>query len=347
MSEDVIYCISCEEEEKDPTKVIECVQCHKSEHFKCRKVFGNAIRKLRKKDYFCSLDCQQFYQRGVQNTSSESTVLNELQKVLSEVQGVRSEMHEMKVTIVEMERSQNFLSNQLDSLLGEVKSLKAEQDTMKSEAEHIRKKYHDMRDTVDHLELEVDRLNRASLAKNAILLGVPVKKDEDVQQIVGKVSSAVGYELPNGAILEAKRMFSSESKQRNPESVPIKVVFSNESYKEGLFMKKRSHGPLLLTTVDSAYTGDERKVMLRDEMTSFGMDLYKQVREIQGHLNYKFIWPGRNGVVLAKKAEHSKTEIIRSRADLQGLHRTGTKRNLDISGSRSQSSPGSEPAPKR
>lgn len=169
-----------------------------------------------------------------------------------------------------------------------------------------------------------------------------------MKQIVENVSSAVGHALPEGAVLEAKRLFSSESKQRNTESVPIKVVFSCERYKEDLFIKKRNHGTLLLTAFDPTYSGNVRKVILRDEMTSFGMDLYKQVREIQGHLNYKFVWPGRNGVVLAKKAENSKTEIIRSRTDIQGLHRSGTKRNLDTSGrSISQSSPGSEPAPKR
>lgn len=144
-------------------------------------------------------------------------------------------------------------------------------------------------------------------------------------------------------------IYRMEAKQRNTEAAPIKVVFSNERYKEELFFKKRNYGPLLLTALDPTYTGNVRKVILRDEMTSFGMDLYKQVKEIQGHLNFTFVWPGRNGVVLAKKTEHSKPEVIRSRSDIQRLHRTGTKRNLDTSaGSKdSLSSPGSEPAPKR
>lgn len=349
MSEDNIFCVSCKKEEKDPRKVIECAQCHKCEHFKCRNIIGSAIRKVKEKDFFCSLDCQDFFQRASRTSTTDPDILKELRLVLKEVKGTRSEVQEMKETIGEMEKFQNFLSNQLDTLLAEVKSLKAEQAVLKSDADQMRKKHHELCCTVNELEMEVDRLNRTSLSKNMIVLGIPMKKDENVKEIVGKVSAAIGYELPDGVIQEVKRLSSNEAKQRNTDSAPIKVVFVNEQYKEELLAKKRSWGPLLASTVDPLLSDGSRKVILRDELTPRGMELYKQVREIQDALNFKFVWPGRNGVVLAKKNEKSKIEFIRSRSDILGLQRSGAKRNLDTSATNSsmQSSPVLEPAAKR
>lgn len=197
--------------------------------------------------------------------------------------------------------------------------------------------------------MDEERLSRMTLSRNMIVLGIPPRKDENVKEIIGKVSSAIGYEIPDGAILEAKRLTSNGEKLRNTEPAPIKVVFVSEQYKEELFAKKRSFGPLLSAAVDLPLPDGSRKIVLRDELTPRGMELYKQVREIQDCLNYKFVWPGRNGVILAKKSENSKTEFIRSRSDVAGLQRTGAKRNLDTSttNSSTQSSPVSEPAAKR
>lgn len=87
---------------------------------------------------------------------------------------------------------------------------------------------------MNELEMEVDRCNRIALSKNAILLGMPTKKDENVKQIVENVSTTIGYELPVGAIVEVKRLSASDPKQRNKDAMPIKIVFSNEQYKEDL-----------------------------------------------------------------------------------------------------------------
>lgn len=348
MSEESIICITCKKEEKDAKKVIECAQCHKCKHFKCRNVLGNAIRKLKEKTYFCSMECQDFYQRATCSSTPESQVMIELRKVLTEIQGTRSEVHDMKNTITEMERFQNFLSNQLDSLLVEVKSLKVEQAALKSGAFEMKKKHQELSNTVSDLEIEVDRLNRMSLSKNAMLLGMPMKKEESVKQIVEKLSTVIGYELPDGAIASAKRLSLNEAKQRNMEPAPIKIVFTSEQFKEEFFLKKRNHGPVLSTSIDPSLSCPARKLMLRDEMTPRGMELYRQVRELQESLNYKYVWPGRNGVILAKRTDTSKPEFIRSQYELQGLQRIGAKRNLDKSSAPDiQSSPVQEPAAKR
>lgn len=127
------------------------------------------------------------------------------------------------------------------------------------------------------------------------------------------------------------------------ESMPIKITFSSEQYKEQLFNKKRTYGPLHSAAIDPAYGDSLRKVILRDELTPYGMRLFKRIREIKDEINLKFVWTGRNGAILAKKSESSRTEVIRSDIDVEALRKSGRKRQLNSSGS----TPGSEPPSKR
>lgn len=349
MSDEAIVCVICGLEEKDPRKVVECAYCHKNEHFKCKNVIGNAVRKLREKTYFCSLECNNIYQQSTRNLAVESEVLKQLQNVLVEVRETRAELQTVKSTVGDIEKFQNFLSEKLDSVLDELKSVKEEQNMMKKDVQYLRGKQQATSDTVNQLELEVDRLNRASISKNAVLLGIPMKRNESVETAVRKVAAAVGYQLPEGAIVEAKRLSSKDHQQHDAKVPPVKVCFSEEQYKEELFSKKKNHGPLLASAVDSAFNSSTAKIVLRDELTPYGMELLKEVREFKDLTDIKFVWPGRNGAILIKKTEGSKVDVIRSRKDIERLGKLSSKRLLNSS-SRSgsdSSSPTGEPSLKR
>lgn len=82
-----------------------------------------------------------------------------------------------------------------------MKSLKTEQSILKADTEAMKEKHHRLCSSVSQLEMEVDRINRATLTKNAVVLGVPMKQDENVEMIVQKLAVVLGYELPEGAIV--------------------------------------------------------------------------------------------------------------------------------------------------
>lgn len=85
---------------------------------------------------------------------------------------------------------------------------------------------------------------------------------------------------------------------------------------------------------------------MRDELTRYGLKLLKKVRDIQHEAERKFVWPGRNGAVLAKETEDSKPEEIRSQKDVDRLERTSSKRLLDSPPSNTTSPQNNQPKPK-
>lgn len=57
-------------------------------------------------------------------------------------------------------------------------------------------------------------------------------------------------------------------------------------------------------------------VTLRDELTPLSLELLKELRGSQEQLNIKYVWAGREGVILAKKDENSKPVLVKNRGDL-------------------------------
>lgn len=342
MADSAAICTICDKEESDMKRMVECVYCHKCEHLKCKNIIGNAVRKIRERPYFCSLQCQEFHHRELSIASTESQVLRELQTVLLEVRETKTELMSMKSTMGDIEKFQNFLSDKLDDLFSEVTSLKSDQGVLRSDVTTLYEKDRSMNVRLSSLEMDFDRINRTTLARNAVLLGIPMRRDEEPKQIVCDVAAAVGYELEKETVVEARRLVKS-SGQHDMKPAPIKVTFRSEVEKENLFNKKRSHGKLLLNQVDSTFTDSSKAVVLRDELTNYGVKLLKEARDIQVEAGFKFVWSGRNGAILMKKNESAKVEIVRCEMDLDRIRKANQKRLARDS----SSSPEAGPAPKR
>lgn len=319
----------CRREEKDPRRLVVCGYCRKSEHLNCKNISGSAVRKLRAETYYCSEDCKELHRSSSQQSEMDSEVLSEVRKVLAEVRETRAEMHAVRTTIAELEKFHNFLSGKLDTMMEEMKTFQREQIELKKKYEWLQSDQRATSSTVEQLELEVDRMKRNELSKNAVIIGVPMVKNESSVQIVRKIATVLDCDLPDDAVLDAKRIVSKDQSFKDTKSPPIKVVFADETYKEELIAKKKTHGPLLLSAIDA--TLGVGKVLLRDELTAYGINLLKEVREVQKQVDLKYVWPGRHGAVLVKRGDNSKVEIIRRLSDVEMLQRRNLKRQQTTS----------------
>lgn len=349
--EDGVICTLCGKSEADATKVLECLQCHQCHHFKCKKIIGNAIRKMRGQPYFCSVACKEMHMRSDGAVATENLVINELRKVISEVQELKkdnlSTRKYLEETIKEVEVSQQFLSDKFETLMSELRSVKTCQEKLKADMGMVQERYNALTGKVVDLENEVDRLGRSAVSRNAIILGVPALKNEVVRDVAAKIATVLGCELPDAAVVDVRRLHDPKDDRKNP---PIKIVFSEQHFKETVFTKKKIHGQLLVSALGEEFAGMTGKIMIRDEMTQHGLSLLRETKDVQESLNLQYVWPGRNGAILVKKSQASKLEIIRSRKDIQDLCRSQNKRSHNSSGLNSStlsSSPIHEPSPKR
>ena len=327
----VLYCSTCKTEENDHNKVVLCDYCLKCEHLSCKGVYGVAAEKLRAKKYFCSLNCAEVSSRVSYTAEMEKQLMDEITKVLNEVRGTNAELRKVQDTVGEIQRTNNLFADKVDTMLKEMQLIREDHQLLKDDVAHLQDEQLAINETVTDLEKQLDQINRAALATHAVVLGVPTARDEDLRKIVSDIALAVKCDLPTEAIAETKRLLPKDGQPTAGKPVPIKVVFSDVTYKEDLFAKKKNHGLLLSSAIGAGSGAGGNRIILRDELTTFGMKLLKQTRVVQDQAAWKFVWPGRDGVILARATADSKVEKIRNIRDLQQLQQQQSKRPLDSS----------------
>lgn len=362
-------CFICEKSENDLSRMIECIYCNKSCHFRCKRIYGNAISKARKKPFFCSTECVDMHSRSCQpKPNADLDVITELRSLNQAIQEIkqgslqsraafeetRIQMTSSMATLVEtnkhIEESLAFLANQFDTLQAgfnmfkeELCGLKRDNSKLWKEVQECQNANQQLASTVYDLELDLDRVNRLLLAKNAVMLGVPALENENTKELVLNVMNTIGVSSGAEGIVDARRI---RNRNLPGNAAPIIVRFVDENIKEALFEKKRAHGVLMASAVCEAFNGSTNRITVRDEITSFGKDLLQKTKDVQDSLNIKYVWMGRDGKVLIKRHDGAKVEQISTQKDLESISKSSKKRALNSSRNSSTPSP-QGPAAKR
>lgn len=322
-------CSVCMKQEPDESKLISCQSCYITSHIVCRNLSGKAASRIKSGAYFCSDVCSNhsktMLRRQSPNTSMIASVTSELKAAMSvEMSGMRGEIKTLTTAI---ESSQEFLSTKFDEILRDFCLLKEENQKLKQELELLKQSQALLRNNLNKLEMNVENAHKEKNANNLVFLGVPFQPNEDVRDLTAKISSKVGVELNHDDIVSATRIGSNKSIKSLP---PVKVEFKQKSVKELILRKKRELGVLLSTQVDEKLTINHKptKIIVRNELTPFALQLLRDVRAQQENLSLKYVWVGQCGSILVKDEEGSKIEAVKSYEDLTYLircHRASKK----------------------
>lgn len=347
--EEKIVCYVCENPEENASRVIECAQCKKSAHFRCKKIYGNAIAKVKKHPYFCSVECIDMSAHSKKQGGNYDDVIAEIRllgqsvrdanqesaHVRRTVEKTQSQMKVLIQTTKQIEESQEFLAKQFDALQSNFNAFKqqlgglsAENKKIRREVDDLNEKYTNLLLTYERLEMDMDKVNRSTVSKNAVILGIPTTEDENAKDLVIKLANTIGCGLEIGDVVDARRLIK---KNAASQSAPILVSFVSEQIKEKFFAHKRSRGILPTATVCSSFAGSTSRVVVRDELTAFGRELYSAAKELQTSTGYKYVWPGRNGRILLKRQDGAKVEEVSSKHQIQEMLKRSAKRTLNSS----------------
>lgn len=225
--------------------------------------------------------------------------------------------------IGKIERSQQFLSDKLDDFNDEIFKLKAEIGKLKVENEQLKKSLAilsteaaTVSDAVHKQEVDLDLHQRAQLSANAILLGIPRIPNENTETLFDATCRTLGIETNSNSIVSCTRVTVSKG-----ENHPIRVCFKNVHDKETLIARKKKFGSLTVSMIAGVRwpRGWSNKVHIRDDLSPLSMEILRDLKKKQVSLNLQYVWPGRNGIILAKQSKNSKLIKVQSRADLNRL----------------------------
>lgn len=243
------------------------------------------------------------------NLSIVASITSELKStVLAEMNNMTTEI---KSCVTAIESSQQFLSSKFEEIMHEFCKLKVENVRLKQELEILKKSQDTFKSNVNKLEMYVDSAHKEKNLNNMVFLGLPQIPNENVVELVIQTSKAIGVELESEAIVSAVRIGSPNKANIIP---PVKVVFKQQSVKKRLLEKKRELGILSSTDINNNLTFNRRptKITVREELTPLSLQLLRDLRAQQKLLDIKYVWVGRDGSILVKKSEESRSETIKN-----------------------------------
>lgn len=251
-------------------------------------------------------------------TSKSHVKLEELPDFLS-----RALTDHTNKVLMNIERGQQFLSDKLDDfgdqivkLKSEVRKLKAENEQLKAALASISSKTQTVTDAVHKQEAELDSHRRSELSSNAIIMGLPRVPNENTESLVEAMCHTLGIMNEKNSIISCTRL--SASKEGNNL---IRVKFNDVHAKECLLARKKQFGSLTVSMIRNVRwpSGWTNKVIIRDDLSPLSMEIFQAIKLQQPELKFRYVWPGRNGIIYVKYAANSQPIKVRSRADLHKL----------------------------
>lgn len=315
-------CGVCEKLESDANKLLTCLYCFSSAHFKCRNITGKAVNRVKSNMFFCTIRCSEMFKRIndmlSNKTSVINTVSNELKSIVSNI--VVSQLGIMKSEVKSVsnaiESSQQFLSSKFDDILQEYQKLKQENETLKQHVNDLKISYSILEKSVNGMEGKFDKAELEELSNNAIFLGIPFSPNENVADLVCKTASHIGVPLKSDSLISANRFKPNNTSNL---SGPIKVEFRSKQDKELVFSRKRRFGTVKSSDVIKNTNGKHKvtNVVIRDELTTLALELLKSLKDLQIKHKIKYVWPGRRGAILVKENDQSRITVIKTKNDLK------------------------------
>lgn len=321
MENSKVVCTMCKQGNVDENECVTCKYCFSSFHFKCKNISVKSIHYLRKVGYFCTPHCAELFKRIIERQELKSPMKTLVSAELkSAVSNIVNEMNTVKGDVYSIttaiEKSQDFLSSKFDIIVAELNKLKSENENLKQQVVELQNSQMILKSTANKVECAITKADNDAIANNAIVFGFPTKPNENVHELIHKTAEVIGTRLSDNSIASATRLYSS----RKPNAiVPIRVKFNSKTEKESMLLRTKKVKELKSTSIDKSLVvnGQPTSIVIRNELTSSTIQLLKELRGMQQKYNVKYIWPGKNGDILIKKAENSKPLVIKSRLDFE------------------------------
>lgn len=189
-----------------------------------------------------------------------------------------------------------------------VQKLLNKEATTKIDISNLAKSLDDLKDIATKATKAVNDLEQYGRRNMLDIRGIPRSKGENTDQIVIDVGKQMDVDL------KLKDIEISHRTSNNPDA-PIIVKFMSRRKRDTFF--KNRFNLKGRTTEDIGY-GNKNKIFVNESLTATNGRLFRESRNKLNEKNYHSVWT-RNGVVHAKKDEHSANKIIHSFTDLKEI----------------------------
>lgn len=314
-------CGKCTKAPKAGTNVIDCKKCKNIFHLTCvnLKLEDLDFIKENSQSWYC-FKCVPIMKA---DNSRDGTPASP---------AVRQRSFDTAVDLSELSAKIDSILQQNDLILGQNKEIKATIGQLHADFEEITKQVallsnsvKDLTERVESVESENSSLkSRLSAAEGRInimeqnnllttntieIRGVPIRSNEDPEQIVVNMSKAFHMNLSSTDISAAYRVGKGFGRRNEDPPPPILVRFARRRVRDDFLKGRKVRRDM--TTRELGWNDNEtHAIYVNEALSRVNKLLYNKAKELKRLNKLKFLWV-QEGRVLVKKAEgHSVVHVV-------------------------------------
>ncbi|KAH7942368.1 hypothetical protein HPB49_022583 [Dermacentor silvarum] len=217
---------------------------------------------------------------------------------------------EFRREIRELRNSLEFVSKEYESLKKECENTRKENADLKAMQEPLKRELDALRKQAHETTLQIVAQDQYSRNRNIEIKGIPLSKNENLVEVLGKIGDTLGVSLSEQDIEVCHRT----PNRKDNASQNIVVAFSRRAKRDLVVEKARK---TRFTTQDLGYSVRE-PVFLNEHLCPQLKKLLGMTIAKKKALNWKFAWT-KGGKVFARKTETSHVIRITCENDLDKM----------------------------
>lgn len=238
--------------------------------------------------------------------NSEIVTLNTnkfMKDVTKEIQRI------IKSELGDLNSSMEFLSEKVEECIDSMKALEGQIKILEKKNIDLVNKNTNLENRVSALEQRLNEQNQNSLSNVMEIIGVPVKENEDVEEMVKVIAGKI--KANSGQIRKVTRLPG-----RNGKDGVIQVELQDKQARSGWLASARQQTLVAgdIVPMESQNKNKMDRIYLREALSYYYRNLLRKTKE-ELKSTYKFIWC-KEGKILVRKIENAKVYKIRCESDI-------------------------------
>lgn len=264
------------------------------------------------------------------NISAKSSVDDiNLRTIRDDIVALMNKFESVSVTNVEVEKSVSFCSAKLDDCCKKIDSLFSQMNLLDKKVNDLDTKYSNLEKEINLLKINLNKYEQQSLTNNVSISGIPITKNENVEEVIKATAKALNVDIRNEDIQSAYR--SKVIKNNNSKII---VSFNNKAVKDVFLNKTKAlqlkKQPLKSNQIHSSFP--DRIIYNNHELTQLFRKLFWLAKQFANIYGWKYVWSSPNGIYL-RKNEGEAVMKLQSISDLLKLDEENKIRHLIDPGS--------------
>lgn len=302
-------CSKCKETiaRKDPW--LECKECHDVYHVKCLKITNKELKEAKAVDKWICEGCEDADDTEDEG-GEEGTAPTKPTNVAGLALLLKDNFAKLSKEIRQLRRSQQFISDQYEDfkkMFDKLSELPSKVSALEAEMKRKDVIIQDLSDRIAKQE---------QYSRNCTFEIREVTRDEaeDVEDIVVKVSDALGVKVEKEEIQQAHRL------PAKPGKTPTIIVQLLNRKKRDEIIACKTRLSMTAITGNNAH---KNRIYIGESITGYYKDLLWNTKQWALTHNYKYTWFKKDSV-MTRQAEGSKVIKIKNSKDLQNLIQNNT-----------------------